>query len=243
MAQTANGQNRSLPEQAADQISQYIEEKHLAAGDKLPNEFQLAELCGVGRSTIREAIKQLTFAGRLEVVRGSGTYVLEQKEPLAPERKDDPLGLLENGKEHLATAGLQYLDVRMMLEPEIAALAATNATMKDCQTLQTLQHEVENCVKGGKDHLQADMQFHIQIAACTHNPVLHSLMELMVKGIPIFIEVTQNAYAQVTLDHHKQIADAIAAGDSVGARCAMIAHLYSNRMRILENIEKEKKKM
>lgn len=64
-----------LPEQTAEKIREYIESNGMKTGDKLPNEFQLAEICGVGRSTIREAIKLLVFSGKVEVIRGSGTYI------------------------------------------------------------------------------------------------------------------------------------------------------------------------
>ena len=63
-----------LPEQTAEKIRGYIEGNGLKVGDKLPNEFQLAEICGVGRSTIREAIK-IWFFWKSEVIRGSGTYI------------------------------------------------------------------------------------------------------------------------------------------------------------------------
>ena len=56
-----------LPEQTAEKIRGYIEGNGLKVGDKLPNEFQLAEICGVGRSTVREAIKLLVFSGKVEV--------------------------------------------------------------------------------------------------------------------------------------------------------------------------------
>ena len=55
-----------LPEQTAEKIRGYIEGNGLKVGDKLPNEFQLAEICGVGRSTVREAIKLLVFSGKVE---------------------------------------------------------------------------------------------------------------------------------------------------------------------------------
>ena len=69
-----------LPEQTAEKIREYIESNGMKTGDKLPNEFQLAEICGVGRSTIREAIKLLVFSGKVEVIRGSGTYIKKEKE-------------------------------------------------------------------------------------------------------------------------------------------------------------------
>ena len=86
-----------LPEQTAEKMKGYIEGNGLKVGDKLPNEFQLAEICGVGRSTVREAIKLLVFSGKVEVIRGSGTYIKKEKAPQeVTMANDDPLGFLEN---------------------------------------------------------------------------------------------------------------------------------------------------
>lgn len=91
-----------LPEQTAEKIRGYIEGNGLKVGDKLPNEFQLAEICGVGRSTVREAIKLLVFSGKVEVIRGSGTYIKKEKASQAsPAVNDDPIGLQENSEENL----------------------------------------------------------------------------------------------------------------------------------------------
>lgn len=105
-------------------------------GQKLPNEFELGELFGVGRSTIREAVKLLSSKGILEVRRGSGTYVISTV-PI----ESDPLGLRAvTDKSALA---LDLVNVRLMLEPGIAELAATQATEEDIIELRRLCDEVE----------------------------------------------------------------------------------------------------
>ena len=76
-----------LVPQIEDQLLMYIQEKNIAIGSKLPSEYKLAELFGVGRSTIREAVKSLVTKGILEVKRGSGTFVTSTKRV-----SDDPLG-------------------------------------------------------------------------------------------------------------------------------------------------------
>ncbi len=124
--------------------------------------------------------------------------------------------------------------MRLMLEPEVAAMAAVNATYKDCQKLAELQQKVEDCIYAGKDHLQADIQFHTQIAKCSKNKVVYKLMEIIVTGIPVFVEATQNSFAVDSVEQHRSIARAIQSGDSVGARCAMITHLNHNRELILK---------
>ncbi|NCC07314.1 MAG: FadR family transcriptional regulator [Clostridia bacterium] len=234
--------SKLLPEQTAEKIKKYIADNNLAVGDRLPNEFQLAEICEVGRSTVREAIKKLIFDGSVEVVRGCGTFITEQKKAEeAIELRQDPFGL-QGDSGDIAGRALEFLDARVILEPEVAALAAINATYKDCQKLLEAKRRLEDCVINGKDHLAEDVIFHTQIAACAHNKVLKNLTELLVKGIPIFIEVTRNSVASETLQHHEAIVQAITSGDSVGARCAMITHLDSNRQKIIQAFEQEKGK-
>ena len=71
---------------------------------------------------------------------------------------DDPLGFRENSEENLFQTCLEFVDVRLMLEPEVAAMAATNADYTDCQKLQMLQREVGQLVDQGKDHIAADIE-------------------------------------------------------------------------------------
>lgn len=228
MSQQSLSGSKSLPEQAAEEIRNYMKEHHLTVGQKLPNEFQLAQICDVGRSTIREAVKILVFEGLVEVVRGSGTYLIEQK----PAMEEDPMGFKD--QTDLSKKALEFFEVRLMLEPEIAALAASNATYEDCRKLMELQEELEQCIYAKDNHLQTDIRFHTQIAECSKNSVVYNLMEIIVKGIPVFVEATRNSLANATIEHHRAIAEAIAAGDAIGARCAMIAHLNHNRNRILK---------
>ena len=232
-----------LPDQTADKIKEYIENNHMKTGDKLPNEFQLAEICEVGRSTIREAVKLLVFSGKVEVIRGSGTYIKKEKNPKEVKAaNDDPMGLQENSEENLFQTGLEFVDVRLMLEPEVAAMAASNADYTDCQKLQMIQKEVEKLVSRGENHIPADIEFHRQLAACTHNQTLCNLMEIVVKGIPLFAKITKNDFAKSTIEQHQAITEAIAAGDSQGAKYGMIAHLNGNRKGILKALTDQKAK-
>ncbi len=89
------------------------------------------------------------------MIRGSGTYIKKEKASQAsPAVNDDPIGLQENSEENLFQTGLEFVDVRLMLEPEVAAMAATNADYADCQKLQQIQKKVEDLVVQGKIILQ-----------------------------------------------------------------------------------------
>ena len=116
--------SRPLAEQVAQRIKDYILEEKLKSGDKLPTETALAREMGVARSTVREAIKRLESQNILTVRHGAGSFVTDQ-----PGLADDPLGLdFIEDKERLA---FDLLEVRNIIEPAIAALAARHATPED----------------------------------------------------------------------------------------------------------------
>ena len=118
--------NTLLAEQVEEQLYEYITKLPMKAGDKLPNEFKLAEMFGVGRSTVREAVKLLVSRNVLETRRGSGTYVKD----LVPTDLD-PLNL--RNVEDKVTLAMNLVDLRLILEPGIAELAAYNATDEEIE--------------------------------------------------------------------------------------------------------------
>ena len=204
-----------------------IEKKPLAVGDRLPNEFELAEMFEVGRSTIREAVKGLVTKGVLQVRRGAGTYV----QSLTPV-EDDPLGLTAKLHDKFKLA-LDLFDVRLILEPEIAAKAAVYATDEDIETLKRLCKETEELYLADKDHMPKDIEFHTWIARCSKNQVMESLIPIINSGINTFVNLTRRALRTETIVTHRAITEAIASHDSTGARCAMVMHLTYNRQELL----------
>ena len=204
-----------LGSQIEDRILEYIKEKPLEVGDRLPNEFELAEMFEVGRSTIREAVKGLVTKGVLQVRRGAGTYVSS----LTP-AEDDPLRL--NAKLHdRFKLALDLFDVRLILEPEIAA------------TLKQLCKETEELYLADKDHMPKDIEFHTWIARCSKNQVMESLIPIINSGINTFVNLTRRSLRTETITTHRAITEAIANHDSTGARCAMVMHLTYNRQELL----------
>ena len=105
-----------LAEQVEEQIYHFILDTPLSPGSKLPNEFELGEKFGVGRSTIREAVKLLSSKGIVEVRRGSGTYVLTTALGVG-----DPLGL--SAVQDKTALALDLVNVRLLLEPGISAMS------------------------------------------------------------------------------------------------------------------------
>lgn len=216
---------KPLAEQVADYILNFIVDSGLEAGAKLPNEFELAERTGVGRGTIREAVKILVSRNILEIRRGAGTYVSDRQGIV-----EDPLGLaFIKDKKHLA---MDLLNVRLMLEPEIARMAAENATQEQKEALRKQCDKVEDIIYQGKNHMEEDVRLHEMIAACSGNQVMEKLVPVINSSIAVFVDVTNGRLRQETIETHREIVDAIVAGDGDGARCAMNMHLLYNRRAI-----------
>ncbi len=230
MYQFENFKNKPLMERVVDNILSYIADNDIKIGTKLPNEFELAEMFGVGRSTIREAIKVLASKQVLEVRRGAGTYVIGNK------AIDDsnPLGL--NLSEDRYKLALDLFDVRLMLEPEIAVLAARMATAKEMEELMSYCESVEYMIRNGIDHTEEDIKFHTCIARCSKNQVVEHLIPIINSSVAVFANITHLQLKEETIRTHRAIADAIIQRDVIGARCAMMMHLTYNRELILKII-------
>lgn len=171
----------------------------------------------------------------MEVRQGAGTFVISSSTV-----EDDPLRLARyNDKLQLA---LELFDVRLMLEPEIAAHAAISANDEDIKEINQLCDEVEKLYLSGKDHVHKDIDFHKKIAHCSRNRVVEELVPLIVSAVYTFANVTHRLLLHETIETHRAITEAISKHDQSGARCAMVMHLTYNRQMILKLIEKENKK-
>jgi len=227
MYQVKHTEKKLLGSRTEEELLEYIRSAPFNVGDKIPNEFELAERFGVGRSTIREAVKSLVTKGILEVRRGAGTFV---RSTCCAE--EDPLGISKlDDKYKLA---LELFDVRLMLEPEIAAKAAEYATEEDIRKLTSLCDEVERLYLQGVDHSARDVDFHTCIAGCSKNRVVEALVPIIHTSILTFVNITQRMLRDETITTHRAITNAIAEHDSTGARCAMVMHLTYNRQAIMK---------
>ncbi|AGF58117.1 DNA-binding FadR family transcriptional regulator [Clostridium saccharoperbutylacetonicum] len=226
-----NNSSKSLGEQMSDRIIQLIIENNWSIGDKLPNEYELADMLNVGRSTVREAIKALVSRNILEIRRGAGTFV-SQKCGIV----DDPLGLtFVKDKFKLA---LDLLEVRFMIEPGIAAIAAVEATEEEIQQMTILCNEIEALILKEEPYTEKDIEFHTAIAKSSKNLVMENLIPIINSSIAIFIDITSQELRKETIETHREVLNAITEHDSNGARDAMFLHLVYNRRNIKGVIKK-----
>ena len=149
-------QTKTLAEQVADGIMNLIQETPYKAGDKLPTEKELCERTGAGRNTVREALKILASRNVLEIRQGAGTFVSEKQGI-----PDDPLGFSMVNDHVKLTKDL--LQVRIMLEPQIAALAAQCAKENEIKELEGILEEMEAAMKKREDYSELDTKFHTKV--------------------------------------------------------------------------------
>lgn len=159
-------QKKSLAEEVAEQLQKQIKEGKLKEGDKLPIEPELMKIFGVGRSTIREAVKMLLNRGYLSVQQGRGTFVKSQ------------IPTNESFEQRLQQADIQDLyDVRKILEIAIAERAALHRTEQDLKDIQKIIIERKTSAKSNllEECIDADIHFHVAVAKATHNEILFEL--------------------------------------------------------------------
>lgn len=222
MSDLSHLKSKLLAEQVQELIYQYILDHSLTVGMKLPNEFDLARQFNVGRSTIREAVKLLISQDILEVRRGSGTYIISttpsDMDPLGLRRFEDKMSL-----------ALDLADLRMMLEPGIAEMAALNATAEDILRLRGLCDLTEERILTGSSYIKEDIAFHTCVAECSKNKVVEQLVPMIDTAVMMFVNVTHTKLKNETIMTHRAVTEAIADHDPTGARSAMMMHMAFNR--------------
>lgn len=209
---------QSLPERTADAVAYMLHQENYGVGQKLPNELKMAERFEVSRSTIRQAEKILADKGILTIERGSGTFVSAK---LGME--NDPLGLSFLYDKAKLTQDL--LQLRLMIEPTTAALAAQNASPADIRLLRQLCDDMEKEIAEGSSYLQKDMEFHQAIANCSGNMVIHNLIPYIHQMQILHDQARQEYHRTKTLEEHLRIVNAIASHRGKDAQDAMQWHL------------------
>jgi len=219
-----------LSEKVANNITKLITDQEINSGDKLPNEIELAKQLSVSRSTVREAIKLLVSRNILEIRRGRGTYVCER-----PGIATDPLGVIFMNKKDIL---LYLFETRMIIEPGIAEIAAIKSSKKNIKDLEEAFNKIEKKVREGKNHTDADLDFHNIIAKSTQNPILHRILPIINDSIKEGYLETKDIpeSGEKVITDHRNILHAIKQRDSESAKRFMKEHIVNG----IEQISKKK---
>ena len=214
-----------LYEQIVQQVEESIQKGDLKTGDRLPPERDLAQQFGVSRTAVREAVKALREKGFVEAYPGRGTFIMETDA--------HPIRLsLDRMVKAGQAEGSRYLtEVREMMEPEIAALAAERAGPEDLAAMRESFEVMEKAKRDPDAFIEADLDFHLALAEAAANPIILSLIDSIVgllreQRMGIFQMEGGPERGQY---HHKKILEAVEHRDSGGAREAMRAHMRQVR--------------
>lgn len=218
-------QTSRLYEQIVVQIEESITKGVLKEGDQLPAERELALQFGVSRTAVREAVKALREKGLVEAYPGKGTFITNGTGNSIRQTLDR---MIRVGQAE-GTANLA--EVREILEPDIAALAATRADEENIAAMREAIAVMDSARQDADAFIEADLDFHLALAEAASNPLILSLIDSIVgllreQRLRTFYVDGGPERGQY---HHKRILEAVEHRDSQGARDAMRAHLRQVR--------------
>ncbi|MEV7281880.1 FadR/GntR family transcriptional regulator [Streptomyces sp. NPDC093111] len=190
----------SLVDSVVEQLRTQLAEGEWAVGDRIPTEHELAELLGVGRNTVREAVRVLVHAGLLESRQGNGTFVRSTADPAAVLR----------GVRH--AGALDILELRVALETEAARLAAVRRDTHDLLRLRAALAGLREC--GDRD-AAADVAFHLAVVEATHNAAFREVYRFFSAQVheSLTEALGDHAMPPVDIDAHEALVAAIEAAD------------------------------
>ena len=217
-----------IHEEVFSQIHQLIREGRFKARDQLPSERELAETFKVSRTSVREALRALESRGLIVSRTGMGNFVAD----LPVDSLIGPLAkMLIDEKEALA----DVFEMRKLIEPHIAALAAERATDRDIAQLKRIVAKQIEAVSSGETGVDADAELHLCISRATQNQALQKLvsglMEMLSRSREESLQTTERRNASI--ETHRKIVSAIEKHDLIEARNEMLRHIEEVEARVL----------
>ncbi len=214
-------QKSSTPEIIIKEIIQHIKSGELKPGAKLPTERDMSQMFGVGRSSIREALKGLVLAGYLKSSQGKGTFI----------RKDIPVNdlTLTNLQHALAAEQIvELMELREILECNAVKLAAERSNAEDIRRINDALARMQACRADISKFYDPDFDFHVAIAAATHNEMICEMMKRIVEKSHEYYEKfmpDRLCPPEQAILTARQIVDCIENGEAEKASNYMKAHL------------------
>lgn len=211
----------SVPEEIIENVKEKIVSGELKPGDQLPSEIKLAEMFGVGRGTVREAMKVMFYLGLIDRNNSRNTFITDSAREKAIMRS-----FLDRFEGH--RDAMEMIELRKIIEPEAAALAAER---QEDHIIEKLEQEFA-VMKDSQDSLElfidADGRFHQHIFTGTGNGLIIELMQSV--NLALKQEQASVLHGSVTikpksLTFHEELLDVIKAGDSKRAREIMLNHI------------------
>lgn len=213
-----------LYEDIIKQILGMIRSGELCPGDKLPPERSLCEQLSVSRPAIREALRVLESMGYVESRVGDGTFVRSIS-------LDDLMDPFSDIFAQSGDAISNLVEVRLILEPQIAAIATRRITPAQIENLEAILDAMQREIDGGAFGIREDEQFHMELARSTNNDALSTIYEMCRKLLSETITAVlqkQPDQPRIALKEHRRILEAIKRKDGEAAAIRIYNHLQRN---------------
>lgn len=204
----------SVVVQIIDRIKRALLNGEVRPGDFLPSETELTRSLGVGKSSVREAVKMLQAMGIVEVRQGQGTMI----------REIPGNDYLDSMAFHLLlTRRLtqDILDLRLMFEPAYTVMAMRRATGEDVARIGAAVERLERAVRLGTQRAEDDLAFHQAILDATHNPLVVRIGETLMQLYEASIGTSMKLIPDIALADHRAIYEAFRARDEAAVRQAI----------------------
>ena len=216
-------------EEVAKQIERLVLTR-LQPGDKLPSERELAEMLGVSRSSIRDAIRSLELVGLVEPRQGAGTVVRE----ITSEVLVTPLSSILAHKRQLVG---ELLEFRKMLEPALAARAAAHATAERLSAMEEILARQAEKLSHGQLAIEEDSEFHYTIAMASNNTVVLRILDILMDLLreTRARSLQRKGRPEKSIAGHRKILAAIKRRDAAAAETAMRQHLKDIEQIVVED--------
>ncbi|CAG4908203.1 FadR/GntR family transcriptional regulator [Paraburkholderia gardini] len=229
-------ETRRLYLQIADKLRELIGQQGFAPNGRLPSERELAQMLGVSRPSVREALVALELEGRVEIRMGSGVYVSSRPASAAAGAPSPDSGTLGESPREI-------MDARSLIEGAIAASVAPFAKPKALKALRTLYERMAAEVAAGQIPIAADRQFHLCVAQMSENDVLvKTIADLFdERHSPLSSKLRVHFEGDDTwaaaLDEHRAILEALEERDPVQAHAAVQRHLKASYARLMRRVK------
>jgi len=227
----------TLTASAFEQLISHVVHGTWKAGDRIPPERDLCQQLGIARTSLREALKAMELVGMVESRVGDGTFVCPRSEFLSR-----PLLWAFTGTDD--TEFEEIMEARIIIEENLAGLAAQRATEADITAISDSVQSLHNAIAREEPILDADMSFHLAISRAAHNTVLANSVQLLRNMMRqwLYYKVLMPEAAPRVLKRHLAVSRAIAQRKPAAARREMRLHL-EEAMQLVVHVIKQRRRI
>lgn len=220
-----------ITEQAVEVLNEYILRGDLKTGDYLPPEMELCKQLGIGRSSLREAVKILESQGMVRKRHGVGVMIVNESDKAIKV-------MLKLMLQRSGTTMEELIEVRYTNEIKTTELASLNATKEDIEEIEKHLEIMRNNLTSTKDYVKADIDFHMSLAKASHNRVFLLILQTIRPLIEEMIQETLKYHhrPENSMKYHEKVFEAIKNKDVQSAVTAMEEHLQGTRKMLTKNI-------